>query len=276
VSLCVPRDERTGQKQLKSHEPHLTLFFSIGTLGTERTGMKNNLTILRLVRFVAWVATTAFTGIIYFLSFLGPALFFNHFRYLSVAALLAIALICYWIAGFVFLTLLIVTRIIFFRNIAPGEISGASKEGQIWTLASILPWLAYTSPFRHSIAGFSWIGPWFFRGMGARMPSSTFIGQDTLIRDPWFLEMGENVSTGSGVMIVGHINQGSKFLLGRITIGNNVLIGIHSIVFPEVRIGNNVVIAAGSVVRRGTVIADGETWGGVPAKLLRPSLESKA
>lgn len=38
--------------------------------------------------------------------------------------------------------------------------------------------------------------------------------------------------------------------VGRVTIGDNVFVGIGSIILPNVKIGNNVVIGAGSVVSK--------------------------
>lgn len=50
-------------------------------------------------------------------------------------------------------------------------------------------------------------------------------------------------------------------------IGDNVLIGAHSIILKGVTIGNNAVVAAGSVVSRS--IPANELWGGNPAKFIK-------
>ena len=52
-----------------------------------------------------------------------------------------------------------------------------------------------------------------------------------------------------------------------IQIGNDVWIGLNSIILPGVKIGNGAVIAAGSVVN--TDIPDYSIYGGVPAKIIR-------
>jgi acetyltransferase-like isoleucine patch superfamily enzyme len=114
--------------------------------------------------------------------------------------------------------------------------------------------------------GISLLASWFFRGMGARMPESTFLGLETIVKDPWFIEMGEHVSTGSGVLILGHITYEKGLFLGKVIIGDHVVIGVRSLIFPDVQIGNRAKIGAGSVVLRGTRIPEGETWAGVPAK----------
>jgi acetyltransferase-like isoleucine patch superfamily enzyme len=52
-----------------------------------------------------------------------------------------------------------------------------------------------------------------------------------------------------------------------IRIGDNVWIGSHVVVLPGVTIGDGAIVGAGAVVTKD--IPMGETWGGVPAKLIR-------
>ena len=54
--------------------------------------------------------------------------------------------------------------------------------------------------------------------------------------------------------------------VGRIVIGNNVFIGLKSIILPNVQIGNNVVIGAGSVVTKN--IPDNSVAVGNPATVI--------
>ncbi|MBO4894797.1 MAG: acyltransferase [Clostridia bacterium] len=54
--------------------------------------------------------------------------------------------------------------------------------------------------------------------------------------------------------------------IGRITIGDNVFVGLKSIILPNVHIGSNVVIGAGSVVAKN--IPDNSVAVGNPAKVI--------
>ena len=54
--------------------------------------------------------------------------------------------------------------------------------------------------------------------------------------------------------------------IGRIVIGNNVFVGLKSIILPNVHIGSNVVIGAGSVVTKD--IPDNSVAVGNPAKVI--------
>jgi len=93
--------------------------------------------------------------------------------------------------------------------------------------------------------------------------------------EPFLIEMGNNVTITAGVQIITH--DGSTCLVldknGRrhqhfaaVTIGDNVFIGVNSIIMPGITIGSNVVVGAGSVVTRD--IPDGSVFAGNPARLI--------
>lgn len=71
-------------------------------------------------------------------------------------------------------------------------------------------------------------------------------------RWPWLISIGDDVTISSNVTILAHdastnvVKCHTK--LGKVEIGNNVFIGMGSIVLCNVHIGDNVVIGAGSVV----------------------------
>lgn len=87
-----------------------------------------------------------------------------------------------------------------------------------------------------------------------------FVGKDVDILssnidlgEPYLIHIGDNVTiTGSRVLthdaslkrVIGYTKTGSVF------IGNNVFIGVGSIILPDTRIGDNVVIGAGTVVAK--------------------------
>ena len=94
---------------------------------------------------------------------------------------------------------------------------------------------------------------------------------------PKLISFGNNVKVASGVRFINHDIFGDVLLyknnmnyhirrVGKITIGNNVLIGSNSMIMYDVTVGNNVIIAAGSCVTKdvpnNTIVA------GVPAKVI--------
>ena len=69
--------------------------------------------------------------------------------------------------------------------------------------------------------------------------------------------LGNNVSVGHNALVHG------------CTVGDNVLIGMGSIVMDNCVIGENCIIAAGAVVLEGTHVPAGTIFAGVPAKKVK-------
>lgn len=96
--------------------------------------------------------------------------------------------------------------------------------------------------------------------------------------EPYLIKIGDHVRITEGCEFVNHDGgvwvireYDSKYSdidkMGGITIGNNVHIGINTIIMPNVKIGNNVIIGAGAVVAKS--IPDNCVAAGVPAKPIR-------
>lgn len=99
--------------------------------------------------------------------------------------------------------------------------------------------------------------------------------QKTFGTEPWLIKLGNHVDVTSGVRFLNHeggiwcargINPKyeEKDIFAPISVGNNVMIGVDSLIMPGVKIGNNVIIAGHSVVTKD--IPDGAVVAGVPAK----------
>lgn len=96
---------------------------------------------------------------------------------------------------------------------------------------------------------------------------------------PWLISIGNHVRITQGVIILTHdyawsvlkkykssnIDEGAILgASGRVSIGNNVFIGMNAIITRNVKIGDNVVIGAGSVVTKDC--ASNGVYVGNPAK----------
>lgn len=86
----------------------------------------------------------------------------------------------------------------------------------------------------------------------------------------WLVTIGNNVTMASGSLLLTHDGSTKKILgyskVGCVVIGDDVFIGAHAIVLPNVRIGNQVIIGAGSVVTKD--IPDNSVAVGSPAKVI--------
>lgn len=104
----------------------------------------------------------------------------------------------------------------------------------------------------------------------------SFLGRVVWGSEPYLIKIGNNVKITSGVRFVTHDggvfvlrnlkNDKSLDIFGRITIGNNVFIGIDSLILPGVEIGDNVVIGANSVVTKS--LKSNAVYAGCPAKYI--------
>jgi carbonic anhydrase/acetyltransferase-like protein (isoleucine patch superfamily) len=113
----------------------------------------------------------------------------------------------------------------------------------------------------------------FYQMMGMKVGKGTVINT-TYISDPSLISMGEKVTIGGSVTIVGHYGQAGLLIFAPVIIGNNCTIGLKSSVMGGVTIGNNVKIMPHSVVIPKTTIPDNEVWGGVPARKIDPKDDS--
>jgi len=118
---------------------------------------------------------------------------------------------------------------------------------------------------------------------GLKVGSRTLlIGNQSFGSEPFLITIGDDCLITDGVKFVTHdgaiqvplIEKGEKIknvyskksTFGSIIVGNNVFIGINSIILPNTQIRDNSIIAAGSVVKG--IIPAGSVVGGNPAKLI--------
>lgn len=104
------------------------------------------------------------------------------------------------------------------------------------------------------------------------IPASTIIGEGLVIHHATGLVLNKSVVIGNNVTLKHHTTIGNKesftgLDLGSPIIGNNVVIGPHTIIIGPITIGDNAIIGAGSVVVKDvlpfTVVA------GNPARVIR-------
>lgn len=97
---------------------------------------------------------------------------------------------------------------------------------------------------------------------------------DTFGSEPYLITIGNHVTLTTGVKLVTHDGGVWVFreaepdidIFGAITIGNNVFVGVGSVILPGVAIGDNVVIGAASVVTAD--VPDRSVAVGTPARVI--------
>ena len=112
--------------------------------------------------------------------------------------------------------------------------------------------------------------PWLHRLCGTSIGKHVWIGQLVYIDDlhPASLSIGDNSTIGIRTSIFTHFYWGAKRPDGggRVVIENDVFIGPHCVILPNVRIGEGAVIKAGTVVSRN--VPPHTFWGSQPAEAL--------
>jgi len=118
----------------------------------------------------------------------------------------------------------------------------------------------------------------YARSLGVEVGNNCKFGDidtGTFGTEPYLITIGDHVEITSGVRFITHDGSVWVFrdklpnidIVKPIEVGNNVFIGMRSMILPGVSIGNNVIIGAGSVVVSN--IPSNNVVAGIPARIIR-------
>lgn len=113
----------------------------------------------------------------------------------------------------------------------------------------------------------------FFRLMGAKVGDGVNVNTAGLA-DLELLEIGNNVLIGGGVALICHGSERGFIRLSPTKVGNNVSVGLGSVIMPDCEIGDGASVAPCSFLPKGTKIPPRGVWGGNPARDLRAERKS--
>lgn len=101
------------------------------------------------------------------------------------------------------------------------------------------------------------------------------VSASTFGSEPYLIEIGNHVTITEGVRFITH--DGGVWVLRSshknidfikpIKVGNNVFIGMNTLILPGVSIGNNTVVGAGTIVTKN--LEGNAVYAGVPAKKIK-------
>lgn len=171
---------------------------------------------------------------------------------------------CYFVFGLALLVVLPVAR---WATLSIGTPVGRFDYFSLgaWRWAS---YNALTLVLRFSFANWIRVTPFlplYHRLMGMKVGAGVQINT-SVVADQNLVSIGDGSVIGGDATIVAHAAERGKLVTAPVRIGRNVTIGLMSVVFPGCDIGDGAVIAAGAVLSKGTKVAPGEIWAGVPAR----------
>lgn len=181
-----------------------------------------------------------------------------------VLALCVAAAACYFVFGLTllavlplarWLTLSLGTPVGRFEYLSVGAWRWASFNALTLTLRfTFINWVRVTPflPLYHRLMGMR---------IGARVQINTAV-----VADQNLISIGDDTVIGGDVTLVAHAAERGMLVTAPVRIGRNVTVGLMAVIFPGCEIGDGAVIAAGSVLSKGTKVAPGEIWAGVPAR----------
>jgi len=134
-----------------------------------------------------------------------------------------------------------------------------------------LQWASYNALIllvRYTCINFLRVTPFInllHRVMGMKLGHRVQINT-AIIGDSNLIEIGDDTVIGGDVTLVAHVAERGDLVTERVKIGARVTVGLMAVIMPGVEIGDGAVIAANAILKKGTKVAAGEVWGGVPAE----------
>ena len=181
------------------------------------------------------------------------------------AALAFASAVAFFLFGFALLIVVPVYNVVLPTRVRP-------FRGGYYTLRAA-PWLLHNALFylvRFTFLPFVTLTPfgiWFLKAMGMKIGRHAFINTE-YISDPQLISIGRDAALGGSVHIFAHFGGGGHLVVAPVVIGDRATIGLAATVMGDVEVGAGATVLPHSVLLPGSRVGAGETWGGVPARLI--------
>jgi acetyltransferase-like isoleucine patch superfamily enzyme len=145
-------------------------------------------------------------------------------------------------------------------------------KGGYYTMRAA-PWLLHNALFylvRFTFLPFVTLTPfgiWFLKAMGMTIGRHAFINTE-YISDPQLITVGDDAAIGGSVRLFAHYGGGGYLVVAPVVIGDRATIGVAATIMGDVIVGRGATVLPHSVLLPGSRVGEGETWGGVPARLI--------
>lgn len=181
---------------------------------------------------------------------------------------------CYFLYGLTLILVLPLARGVTFSWSVPlGKYPYASFRGYQWASYNALI-LVMRYGFVNWIRATPFIR-FFYRAMGMKIGHRTQINTN-IVSDCTLITVGHDTIVGGDVTLIAHTVEGADISTAPVRIGDNVTLGLMTVIMPGCEVGDGAILAVNSVLKKGTKVPPNEIWGGVPAKKIGVRGDKKA
>lgn len=121
----------------------------------------------------------------------------------------------------------------------------------------------------------------YYKYKGAEIGKDTYLGPNVFLdvnHKPGKIIIGENCFITRNCILLAHtdalmggpnaiwLEKGGERICGDVVIGDNVFVGVNTVILPNVKIGKNAVIGASSLINKD--VPEGAIVAGVPGKII--------
>lgn len=203
----------------------------------------------------------------------GAILIYNvSVKSVSISVVPRLFLICvsafaaYFLYGLCLILVVALLRLIFNLRLQEGEYKIPSWGAAKWAFTNALV-LVVSITFMDFIL-LTPLAPLFFRWMGAKVGKNVQINSKNCA-DLSLLEIGDGAVIGGHATVIAHSFERGRLILRKVRIGQNVVVGLNSVVLPGSDLGRRSMLAAGGVLQKDAQIGEREVYFGVPAQSIR-------
>jgi len=169
----------------------------------------------------------------------------------------------YFVYGMALMIVVGVLRFILRLNLQEGEYRLVSWSTARWAFANSL-YLVVAVTFMDFIL-LTPFASLFYRLMGAKLGKNVQINSK-YCADISLLEIADGAVIGGHATVICHSFERNRFILKKVKIGKNAIIGLNSVILPGCEIGDGALIAAGAVLSKNTKVEPHDVYFGVPAE----------
>lgn len=232
-----------------------------GGPNTTNTLVMKRYTMLYII--IIWISLLP---VLFFVWLTWPGYYYNRLLFFLLLPVYAMIWYLLWVVDAIIISkfMLFIVNLIHKPKEGYFPRNKSNKDYRFWSLRATIKkfgfWATHNCPL-------PWLDILAFKLYGVKVGSSTALF-DAYI-DVEFIEMGKNCVIGQGAVIMSAMLTQDLLIIRKVQMGDNVVIGAHSIVSPGTIIGDNTIIGAMSTTHVGQVLESNWVYFGIPSRKYR-------